>query len=633
MDNPFAFQSPEVINSRDIVDLYVDVFSDTEKVKEPYHTMINGPRGSGKSMMLRYLMPDCQALSTKRQFKQLDFWGIYFPVKSLGSDISELGRFKGQLFDRVFNEHILCVNILEYTFGQAYISKIIESGFGKNKQRRQALLRFINHSLVDVINFYSYDKSQQQAKSISCFNDLIENIHLIISNLRGEVYNVVRRALDWPSVASIYKGPLLSYDDFLKPFLVDFKDRILGLAGKPIYLMIDDADYLNECQTQILNGWISERNYNDICIKVATQFRYKTMCTPSLIPISSPHDYSEVNISTIYTKSVYYNNVNSIIKKRLHMVGIDVEPADFFPEDKDQLLAINSRRQELILNWHEGKGRGARADDDAYRYARPDYIKSLGGKKKGTHNYSYSGFDQLVDLSSGVIRDFLEPASCMYKDVLAQVDGKVNLIKFIPPSKQDENERSYASNFIKKISNQVNSLNSAQVNEGIDLKSDPKDFSSNEGSDKDGYLTNLSTDGSNTKYKRLFNLVSSLGGIFQLILKSDRSERRVFSVAFSDDVEQDIVEVFELGVQEMFFHKSTIGNKEGNGRVQLYVLTRKIAPYFNLDPTSFSGYLFITSGDLASAINEPKSFIYQFNHRRILNDNNPNQLNLFTMDF
>ena len=98
--------------------------------------------------------------------------------------------------------------------------------------------------------------------------------------------------------------------------------------------------------------------------------------------------------------------------------------------------------------------------------------------------------------------------------------------------------------------------------------------------------------------RRLRNLLMTLGGTFRQKLLSDDSERRVFSVAISDAPAEDVVCVFDLGVKHGYFQKSTIGNKDGTGRTTLYILTRRVAPYFKLDPSGFAGYLFVTNDRL-----------------------------------
>lgn len=68
------------------------------------------------------------------------------------------------------------------------------------------------------------------------------------------------------------------------------------------------------------------------------------------------------------------------------------------------------------------------------------------------------------------------------------------------------------------------------------------------------------------KADKLYNLVDSLGQLFHKILVSDVSERRVFSVALTDQPDDELREILEMGEQYGYLHKSTIGNKQGTGR-------------------------------------------------------------------
>ena len=56
-----------------------------------------------------------------------------------------------------------------------------------------------------------------------------------------------------------------------------------------------------------------------------------------------------------------------------------------------------------------------------------------------------------------------------------------------------------------------------------------------------------------------------------------------------------------------YFQEAAIGAKDGLGRTRRIVLTRRLAPYFNLDPNGFSGYLSVTQEFLEKAISDPKS--------------------------
>ena len=74
--NPFQITTPEDLTAEEMVKLFVDVFSDFQKVIDPGHVFLMGPRGVGKSMMFRYLQPDCQSLKNNCDITKLPFLGM-----------------------------------------------------------------------------------------------------------------------------------------------------------------------------------------------------------------------------------------------------------------------------------------------------------------------------------------------------------------------------------------------------------------------------------------------------------------------------------------------------------------------------------------------------------------------------
>jgi hypothetical protein len=323
----------------------------------------------------------------------------------------------------------------------------------------------------------------------------------------------------------------------------------------------------------ILNSWVATRTSSSVSLKISTQLNYKTYGTLTGMTIANPHDYTEVNIATIYTSSKhrYMERVHEIVRKRLVLAGIRSTPESFFPPDQKQEEEILGIAMKLKKDWPL-TGRGHRASDDVVRYARPIYITSLKGTRKAGSKYSYAGFQQLVHISSGLIRYFLEPAAQMFAKQLSQNNGKP--VKHILPALQNEVIRDESENL---------------------LFDEFDKLASEEGRENEYY----------TRVKQLNNLVRSLGGTFHQILVSNRSERRVISIALSDDPDQEVRAVLKLGVQQGYFHVSSLGNKEGTGRTLLYVLTRRLAPSFTLDPLGFVGYLFVTNHYLREAMANP----------------------------
>ena len=574
-ENPFKVLTPEDMDARDVNALFVDPFTDFAKIRTPGHSMLNGPRGCGKSMIFRYLLPDCQIIATKTPLAKLPFLAFLISIKNTGStpNLTDFERLKGRHADLVLNEHVLT------SFAAAKIFEML---------RRLTLP--VDVESTDEANSYYEDIFRQrlalcglETSSVPIADKpsaVFDRIATICERLYNAVVQYVKRlTLDQPAQ---YDGALCGYLDFLLPLLTALKG-LSFLPTVPYYLLVDDADYLNMSQTLVLNSWVSTRTQADVSIKISTQHRYKTFSTISSLPIQSPHDFQAVEIADIYTtrRGTYLRRMTEIVTRRLKTADLDCTPQDFFPPDEAQEKQIDAIGHRIRSEWAT-KGRGYRPHDDSSRYARPEYIRSLGGISKSSSTYSYAGFEQLVHISSGLVRYFLESAAVMYDDQRS-VGKNVN-IRAIPPNIQNQVARQRADDLLFKEFENIK----------IEIDAPASDAHGQVPvSDIHHHMSNLR------------NLIHFLGGVFYLKLVSDDSERRVFSVAISGPPNQEVFEALDLGVQYGYFHRSSIGDKEGTGRTKLYVLTRRLAPFFKLDPSSFAGYLWLPSSVLCEAMSNP----------------------------
>ena len=420
-DNPFSVQTPEDIKAEEVVELFVDVFSDFYNIKNQGHTFLNGPRGSGKSMMFRYLEPDCQLIkSGQSELCKLPFYAVYVPIKNTDLKVTELERLENKHASVVLNEHFLTVFIASRVFASLRNRAVIEDPTGDHARSLEAYLAGPFQKLLLKAGLVN------TPRPLPGESDLPTNIQWCVElfdELSSNVIGYLRR-ISFRRTNLIYNGPLCGYLDFLLPMLKGLRELPFMPQG-PFYLLLDDADNLNETQTRILNSWVFCRTGADVSLKISTQLNYKTFRTATNQRIDSPHDYNEIDISTVYasSKSRYSNRVEEIVRRRLKRHCLGATPQEFFPEYAKQEEEIRSIEASYIAEWHD-EGRGNRPRDDANRYARPDFIKSLGGVKKGSSKYRYAGFKQLVYLSSGVIRYFLEPASRMYAEALSESGDK-----------------------------------------------------------------------------------------------------------------------------------------------------------------------------------------------------------------
>jgi hypothetical protein len=594
--NPFSVQTPEGLPAVEAIRLFVDVFTDFYKIIEHGHCMVNGPRGCGKSMMFRFLEPDCQCLEHTCQARDLPFFAVLVSIKNTALNLTDLKRMEDEHANAILNEHFLTLFVAAKVFETITRANVEESV--ENKES----VRSFRIDFVDKLRSVGWADDANELSCDATVADMVCDLKKLCERLYLSVIVYIKLLSFVVGERPVFSGPLCGYIDFLFPVLQKLRTMPFMPKG-PIYLLIDDADYLNRVQTLILNSWVSSRTSSSVSIKISTQLKYKTFQTLTGMKIDSPHDYAEVNITDLYTTSHgrYLERVRAIIAKRLEICGIKKTPEDFFPPDAEQAAEIRAIEDRLRADW-ELSGHGFRPSDDVLRYARPTYIADLKGTRKAGSTYSYAGFTQLVHISSGLIRFFLEPAAVMYGEEQSRSGGVVDAIR---PSIQDDVIRKTAEDLMFTEYDKV-FLEELEIADDAIHASRLRD-----------------------KKIHLHNLLRALGGIFHQKLISQDSERKVFSVAFSDTPDPDIIELFRMGIQLGYFQRTTIGNKDGTGRTPLYVLTRRLAPYFTLDPSGFAGYLFVTNDKIREAISNPDAFLRKLKLARVDEYFEERQMKLF----
>jgi len=594
--NPFAVKTPEILGAEELVNLFVP-YPEYNNLQVTGHQFLHGHRGSGKSMMLRMMSPDCQMLSRTCSFLNLPYFGVYISIKATELNAPEYKRLEHEPGGTVLSEHVLTTKLLSALF--------------------VSIKMYCAHDHSININFLSFfvDKLKYSGCNYSVLDDIlsdreagtgvINNIIDIFDRIHGDTIQYIKRR-SFTSDSVPYQGVLLGFQDVLLPISKSLSDNGV-LPTSPIYFLLDDADNLTLQQTQILNTWVSYRTTDVVSLKISTQLNYKTYNTTSGIKIESPHDFSSINFTSIHTGSVkerYPQLVANIVQKRLARYGLEyTDPYLFFPEDEEQEKAIQKIAEEIKNSWVAGKS-GYRPGDDAYRFARPEYIRRLSGNSKQGARYNYAGFDQLVHVSSGIIRFFLEPASRMFTEQqLKDHDFPVNQIT---TTIQDQELRKQADELL------LQSFDELEEEAG-------------NCSDVVLHLTNIN---------RLRNLVHGIGAIFKAhIMDKDASQRRVFSFTISGSPpSQELKAILRLGVIHGYFYKDSIGSKSGLGRETLYVLTRRLAPAFSLDPIGFSNHLSFRSELLQDISINPKLHVNRLKKKGASRYIEENHLPLFDGD-
>lgn len=588
--NPFGVKNPEDMTPDYIYNYFVDVFTDFGKVRELENSFINGARGTGKSMMMRGLEAAVMLQQPMyRELSALPHVGIHVPLRRLDFSVPELSLPSGS-FGIALAEHIL----------------VVYTGFRLAK------------GLQDILDDRNAD---DVSKFLQAFADLYEACGGMVGDKLPTPAMSVNARLDWLRIffemefikvrqyakrgpfreLPDYNGALCGFLDFLLP-LASRLQELPCMPKAPLFIMLDDADNLSLSMQRIVNSWVSTRSLKTICLKVTTQLGYGTYRTVDHRLIESPHDFSVIDIGSIYTNSRdrFAQRVREIVERRLQNAGIGVGADAFFPEDVKQAERlrqicedIRKEALERKASLADGVRRGAaRPGDDVSRYAVPRLMRELAGSSKSSHTFSYSGFNSLVNLSSGVIRWFLEPAARMFDDVTSETAAETAKapVSYIPTAVQDRVIDKWSKEFAEAL----------QLKSADDPDSEvPENASLHAG----GHETEVA--------EKLHNLVTGLGRLFRArLMDANASEQRAFSVMVRGVIPKELDTVLSYGVRHGYLQRSDNAAKEADGgRVPRYILARRLGPYFRLDVSGYAAHLSVKAEELLVATRDPGAFV------------------------
>jgi hypothetical protein len=562
-------ESPEKLQAKDLKDLFVEKYTQIEFLKERKHTFLWGSRGSGKSMMLRYLEPQCQTLvhgNVEKFLEKENFIAVYCPCKEGQFNKTDLKALNEDAAS-IITEHTLISYIVDQLVA-CVPTQFPDAFFDAEKSLHLA------EGIMKLFDRASVVSSVEDVNRTTDFNkEPLAWLREFFAADSRKLANFLRDS-SFRGGHVKYEGATTGYHDFLLPCLKNFQ-KISGLS-LPIYVMLDDADRLTKMQQRIINTWIANRDQVTVCFKISAQENgYSTFLTRSGGLIEQPHDYSEIDVDELYThsKSDYENKVKLIAERRLDLSPLKTKNIlELLPENPEERKLYERIREETAREW-DNEGRPGRKEDYITRYAKARLFQYLKARKT---EKSYAGFHNLVHLSSGVVRDFLEPCYIMFDKYRATV-AEADSILSIPPGVQDDVIFHYSEEFLIRKPDQIK-----------------KDLPVEQW----------------TLVDRLATLIESLGKLFyERLHDPEAREARLFSFTVRGNITADIQDVLNLGLTYRYFQRRSYSSKEGGGREKWYILHRRLCPVFKLDPTGFEGRISLTPDLLKIACENPTQFV------------------------
>ena len=589
-ENPFVVYSPEDISSENFREIFIKEYSWINALETPKDFFIYGTRGSGKSMLLNFLefshqlcYFDNNLITFFQRDRRHKYMGIMVHIKRNGLDTDRYELLIKNSFDEMGFIKEICMNDLV----MAILNNVLDTFM-----RTKAMAEFINSLDSEQVKEFCkemiMDLDKRHIHSVN-FNQQEKNTDTmrVLANIYKEERSKIKYyANDRFRMKDIeYEGNYSSFD-YIHDFITRIK-KLLRMEDFSFYVLLDNGDETKKTMQLCIDSLISQREHRDVCFKVVV----KNGVYWDKEDIQSPHDFSQIDIDELYSTqhTVYRNRIKEIAAKRLELAGIDTAVENFFPESETEKRLLQKIKTEIreesekeYNNEYGNKPEKERATKSNYinnRISKYTQAKLFRRLKKTAK--SYAGFDNMVHLSSGIVRQFLDISSYMFDEEIKR-KGDENVTQ-ISLGTQNTVIKKYADDFMDELERKY------------------------KGFEREGNIEEAKL------YKNLHILIEALGKHYkERLMNPEYKEPRVFTFTLKDPHKNpEIEKILEIGVDGKgltgtFFQTYWYSSKIGVGKYRGYAFNRRLCPRYVIDHTSFRGRIELSTADLRKGIKDGK---------------------------
>ena len=529
MDNPFVFDRPNNVGVDDFIQFYIKENTYTRFLESTRNILLIGVRGSGKTSTLRYYSFPIQYANPEVKNK-FDVVGIHIPSKHPLFGKREYLLYENANKQSVVVEHFLCVNI---------ISCICETFLSSSAE-----LELTNEIENEILKNLSFILESEFPTG----NSLFERIMLFI---RKES-NSSQRKLNNDNFESFIDFSF-SFNNTIIPFLEQLR-LIPCLQQSHFSLFFDDIHDLTKAHQQIINSWISYRDNQLFSFKIATADIKPTHITSTGGVILEGHDFVKIDLTKrLFNKASEFSRfARDVVTQRLKLADINIEIDDFLPvsESFNDGLEKGRIKARKLAEEKYPKPSGTQISDYVAKYGRANYFRD---KDPKSNLPTYSGFETIVDVSTGVIRNLLTPIYYMYEKQTSNKLGEK--VEVIPPNVQKEILVSRSEAFWEKIRDI-----------DTEIENCPEELG-----------------------KHINNFFNQLMIYLKKRLKNEKiSEPRALNFIISQSTNQaeqeQINEIINACLRSTLLYKRMVSHKSTGEKLALYVPNRIMLPTHGLDP-------------------------------------------------
>lgn len=437
--NPFDSVVANSLDSHLIPKLFVDKNNHIHALSNRLDSIVEGQRGTGKTMLLRYLSVEVQSIQyPEKNWKDyLSFFGIYCRLSASGlnrTDYDAVGS--KERIESIFS-HRLTLYLIAKTLDSTLAIWPKGDAISKNKK---SFIKFFKRTLKLDDSFSEFDSWGEFFKSatIECNIQIEEVDEHVASLLPGGN----------PTVFNPRFGLSTTFINFLK----SLRDA-LGM-DIPFFLLLDDFDWLSEVQQRVVFSAASERSHDLVCFKYGIMtFGKKTSMAGPERTYRDGDDYNSIQLSWIDKGLAggYEETVIEIANKRIEH---SKWPGNIFYTDIFSTWKhgekIRNEVKERAKEEYEKLPKGKKPKTFENFWSKQGYAKYLRHLKNKKIELRYAGPDAIVEISSGIFRQFLEICSRIITSALDQ-GWKPNYKDEIGHEIQNSAIRQYSEDMMKGI--------------------------------------------------------------------------------------------------------------------------------------------------------------------------------------
>ncbi|MDR3259262.1 MAG: hypothetical protein LBT51_06555 [Fusobacteriaceae bacterium] len=567
------------------MDFYIEDNTYARFIRSKRNIFLVGERGCGKTMALRYNSFEIRCKEAKLKEKEIDFSTIGIHVsKSPILHKQEYLLLNNDFRKSVICEHYLVLSIMwEIANSLSNVTEVQKIA----QQESDKLFQDIEYILgIELRREYDFFTS--------------------VKNFTSHEANLTQKKINEYDGGEFYDNTM-SFSSTIIPFIELIKS-ISVFKDSHFLLMIDDAQTMNEYQIKTLNSWIAYRDHANFSFKVATtKVDRPKFITSTGGTILEGHDFTSIDMEKPFQNldSEFYKLAKQIVKKRLELIDLnDIEAEYFFPENPEFTKNIkeceDALRKEAETKYPNGSAK--QINDHIYKYARAKYYRDR--LEKGKANMPpYSGFKMIVAISTGIIRNLLEP--CFYMFELAFSNKNIDI--------KDKNID------IKEISFTIQ--NQIIIDKSKELWKDIEDG-------LDRIVENCSSE----QAKQLRQLFNNLMILFRNRLKSHKSEPRAITFTISqktthEQIYYKVINLLDIARKSRFLYTRTSRSKDDGLLETYYIPNRLLFPSLGLDPDGQYARVSLKATDLLNAAEKNTPIPYGDDNEIIM------QKNLFDNDY